>query len=71
MAATTLAYVLSTFTRGALAAAAIPASEQFGVGASALGALVVFQVMVYAAMQIPVGILLDKFGPRLLLICGA
>lgn len=71
MAATTLAYVVSTFTRASLAAAAIPAAEQFGVGASALGALVVFQVMVYAAMQIPVGILLDKFGPRILLICGA
>jgi MFS family permease len=71
MAATTLAYVLSVFTRGSLAAAAIPAAEQFGVGASALGALVVFQVMVYAAMQIPVGVLLDKFGPRILLISGA
>lgn len=71
MSAATLAYVFSVFTRGSLAVAAIPAAEQFGVGASALGALVVFQVMVYAAMQIPVGILLDKFGPRLLLVVGA
>jgi len=71
MVAATLAYTFSVFTRGSLAVAAIPASEQFRVSASALGALVVFQVMVYAAMQIPVGILLDRFGPRLLLISGA
>ncbi len=51
--------------------AALPASEQFHTTASALGALVVFQVMVYALMQIPVGILLDRFGPRILLVIGA
>ncbi len=71
MAATTVAYTLSVFTRSSLAAAAIPASEQFSVSAAALGALVVFQVLVYALMQIPVGVLLDRFGPRVLLIIGA
>lgn len=71
MLAATTAYIFSVFSRGSLAVAAIPAAEQFGVSASALGALVVFQVMVYAAMQIPMGVLLDRFGPRLLLIVGA
>lgn len=71
MAATTSAYTISVFTRSSLAVAALPASEQFQTTASALGALVVFQVMVYAAMQIPVGVLLDRFGPRILLIIGA
>lgn len=71
MAVATTAYAISVFTRSSLAAAAIPAAEQFGSSASALGALVVFQVMVYAAMQIPVGVFLDRFGPRVLLISGA
>ena len=71
MVAATIAYVVSIFSRGTLAVAAIPAAEQFHASASALGALVVFQVMVYAAMQIPMGVLLDKFGPRILLIFGA
>jgi MFS family permease len=71
MVAATMAYVISVFTRGSLAVAAIPASEHFNASASALGALVVFQVMVYAAMQIPVGVLLDRFGPKILLIIGA
>ncbi|MEY4618800.1 MAG: hypothetical protein RL101_986 [Actinomycetota bacterium] len=71
MAATTSAYTISVFTRSSLAVAALPASEQFHTSASALGALVVFQVMVYALMQIPVGVLLDRFGPRILLIIGA
>lgn len=71
MTAATTAYVVSVFSRSSLAVAAIPASEQFGVNASALGAMVVFQVMVYAAMQIPMGVLLDRFGPRILLVLGA
>lgn len=71
MVAATIAYVVSVFSRGTLAVAAIPAADQFQVSASALGALVVFQVMVYAGMQIPMGVLLDKFGPRILLIIGA
>lgn len=71
MFAAASAYVFSVFSRGSLAVAAIPAEQQFGVSASALGALVVFQVMVYAAMQIPSGVLLDRFGPKLLLVIGA
>ncbi|MFM6977481.1 MAG: MFS transporter [Micrococcales bacterium] len=71
MAAATSAYVVSIFSRGSLAVAAIPAAEHFGVGAAALGGLVVFQVMVYAAMQIPMGVFLDRFGPRVLLILGS
>lgn len=71
MAVATTAYVVSIFSRGSLAVAAIPAAAQFHASAAALGALVVFQVMVYAAMQIPMGVLLDRFGPRVLLVIGA
>lgn len=71
MVVATIAYILSVFSRGSLAVAAIPASAQFEVNASALGALVVFQVFVYALMQIPAGVLLDRFGPKILLIVGA
>lgn len=71
MLAASFAYIVSVTTRSSLAVAAIPASEKFHVSASALGALVVFQVMVYTIMQIPVGVLLDRFGAKSLLILGA
>ena len=29
------------------------------------------QIVVYAALQIPVGILVDRIGPRTLIVCGA
>jgi MFS family permease len=36
-----------------------------------LATLAVFQLIVYAAMQIPVGILVDRFGAKVLLVVGA
>lgn len=43
----------------------------FDVGAAALGNLSAFYFYVYAAIQIPVGLLLDRFGPRRLLSAAA
>ena len=42
-------------------------SQSFGVQASGLGKLVAYYFYAYAIMQIPVGLLLDKFGPRMML----
>lgn len=42
-------------------------SHAFGVQASGLGKLVAYYFYAYAIMQIPVGLLLDKFGPRIML----
>lgn len=47
------------------------ASERFHTNAQQLATLAVFQLVVYAAMQIPVGILLDRFGAKILLTVGA
>jgi MFS family permease len=65
------AYAVAIFQRTSLGVAAGPATERFGVGASVLSTFVVLQLVVYAAMQIPVGILVDRFGSRLLLVAGA
>lgn len=71
MAVATFAYFASVMQRSSMGVAALPASERFGTTAAALSALAVFQLIVYAAMQIPVGILLDRFGARVLIFFGA
>jgi MFS family permease len=54
-----------------LGVATLTASERFDTNAQQLATLAVFQLVVYAAMQIPVGILLDRYGAKLLLGVGA
>ncbi|MEM7207941.1 MAG: MFS transporter [Pseudomonadota bacterium] len=41
--------------------------RDFSVGAAALGSLSAFYFYVYAALQLPVGLLTDRFGPRKLM----
>jgi sugar phosphate permease len=45
--------------------------SDFHVDACALGTLTSFYFYAYASLQLPVGTLLDKFGPRRLLTCAA
>ncbi|MFV0296258.1 MAG: MFS transporter [Hyphomicrobiaceae bacterium] len=45
--------------------------REFSVGATAVGSLSAFYFYGYAGMQIPVGILIDRFGPRRLLALAA
>jgi MFS family permease len=66
-----LAYGVAVFHRFSLGVAGIQAAERFGIGASALAAFSMVQLFVYAAMQIPVGVLLDRFGSKRLLLAGA
>ena len=66
-----LAYAVAIFQRTSLGVAAGPAQERFGIGASVLSTFAVMQLVVYAAMQIPVGILVDRFGSRLMIAAGA
>lgn len=70
LSAGALAYLVTVTNRSSLGVASIVASERFDVAATALSTLAVAQLVVYAAMQIPVGILLDRFGSRALLIFG-
>jgi sugar phosphate permease len=63
-------YVVAVFHRGSLGVAGLMAAERFSVTATQLASLTVAQFAVYAAMQIPVGVLLDRFGSRWMLSAG-
>ena len=66
-----LVYLLAVFHRSSLAVAGIAAAERFDIGASQLATFTMLQLLIYAAMQIPVGLLVDRFGPRSVLLVGA
>jgi MFS family permease len=63
-------YFLAVFHRSSLGVAGLVAAERFHVSAAQLSTFTVLQLLVYAAMQIPVGVLLDRYGPQRLLIAG-
>ncbi len=60
-------YLMAVFHRTSFGVAGLDAAERFGVGAAALGMFTVLQIGVYAGMQIPTGLLVDRFGPRRIL----
>ena len=66
-----IAYLVSVTQRTSLGVAGIEASERFETTAVQLSYLAVFQLIVYASMQVPVGLLLDRYGSRLLITIGA
>jgi MFS family permease len=66
-----IVYIAALFHRTTLGVAGLEASERFGVGAAALGTFTVLQIGVYALMQIPTGLLVDRFGPRRVLTAAA
>ncbi|MDD9348490.1 MULTISPECIES: MFS transporter [unclassified Mumia] len=63
-------YVLAVFHRSSLAVAGLEATERFDIGAAQLSTFTVLQLVVYAGMQIPVGLALDRFGPRAVILTG-
>ncbi|MEQ6900277.1 MFS transporter [Nocardioides sp. YIM 152588] len=63
-------YVLAVFHRTSLAVAGLAATDRFDLSASQLASFTMLQLMVYAGMQIPVGLLVDRFGPRTVLTAG-
>jgi MFS family permease len=64
-------YFLAIFHRSSLGVAGLVATERFDITASQLSSFTVLQLLVYAGMQIPVGVLIDRYGPQRLLISGA
>ncbi|WP_173124739.1 MFS transporter [Kibdelosporangium persicum] len=64
-------YMAAVFHRGSLGVASLEATNRFGVGPAALGTFTVLQLLVYAAMQVPTGLLVDRFGPRKVLVAAA
>ncbi|MPQ97019.1 MFS transporter [Modestobacter sp. I12A-02628] len=66
-----LAYAVAVFHRASLGVAATDAQERFSAGASVVSLFLVLQLVVYAGMQIPVGVALDRFGSRRMVLAGA
>lgn len=63
-------YVLAVFHRSSLGVAGLLAADRFDISATRLATFTVLQLVVYAGMQVPVGVLLDRFGSRALLLSG-
>ena len=63
-------YLTGVFQRFTLSVAGVDALDRLGVTAAGLSVLAVVQLAVYAATQIPVGLLADRFGYRRLLLTG-
>ncbi|HEY0637574.1 MAG TPA: MFS transporter [Pseudonocardiaceae bacterium] len=66
-----VAYAVAVFDRSSLSVAGPAAQERFGASAAELSLLAVLQLAVYAALQIPVGLLLDRWGSRRMIVAGA
>ncbi|MDN4175319.1 MFS transporter [Nocardioides sp. SOB77] len=65
-----LVYLLAVFHRSSLAVAGLAASERFDISASQLATFTMLQLLVYAGMQVPVGLLVDRWGSRSVLLTG-
>ncbi|KRC49879.1 MFS transporter [Leifsonia sp. Root227] len=64
------AYLVAVMQRTSIGVAGVSATERFHSTASVLSTLAVVQLIVYAAMQIPVGVLIDRVGSRTLMAVG-
>ena len=64
------AYVLAVTNRTSLAAVGVDAAERFQADAATLSMFAVVQLAMYGGMQIPVGVLLDKYGARPIMTIG-
>lgn len=65
-----LAYLVAVLDRTTFGVSGLDAAERFHAGPSNLSSFVIVQLIVYAAMQIPAGVLLDRFGPRAMITTG-
>ena len=64
------AYVLAVTNRSSLSAVGVEAADRFAADASTLALFAVVQLAVYGGMQIPVGVLLDRYGARPIMTVG-
>src|SRR5262245_27035358 len=64
-------YLLAVMHRTSLGVAGLRAEQRFGISPTELSVFVFVQLGVYAAMQIPTGILVDRFVPRRLLVIAS
>lgn len=65
------AYLVAVLQRTSFGVVGLEAADRFHAGGAALSAFTVLQLVVYASLQIPVGILVDRFGSRVMVAAGA
>ncbi|MGO2773136.1 MAG: MFS transporter [Brachybacterium tyrofermentans] len=65
------AYLCAVSGRASFGVASVEASARFGVDGAVLSLFGVVQLGTYAAAQIPAGLLLDRIGPRRMMVLGA
>ena len=65
-----LAYTVAVFHRASLGVSGLDAQQRFGTTAAVLSLFGVVQLGVYAALQVPVGVLLDRIGSRRMIVAG-
>ena len=65
------AYAVAILQRTSLGVAVAPATMRFHVGASVLSTFAVVQLATYALLQVPVGVLVDRWGSRVMVASGA
>jgi MFS family permease len=63
-------YVVAMFHRMSLGVASLPASERLGVPVETIALLSALQLLLYLALIIPAGLLVDRVGPRRTLAIG-
>ncbi|MFD4918400.1 nitrate/nitrite transporter [Streptomyces virginiae] len=64
-------YFVAVIFRTSLGVAGLDAADRFHVNASALATFSLLQLLVYAGMQIPVGLMVDRLGTKKVLTLGA
>ncbi len=69
--AAVLVYMAAITGRTSFGVAGVEALDRFGVDASRLAVFTAVQVGVYALAQIPVGMAIDRYGPRRTMVVGA
>ncbi len=65
-----LAYIVAVLDRTTLGVSGLEAAARFQASPGVLSTFVVLQIIVYASAQIPAGLLLDRFGSRIMIVAG-
>ncbi|MHC2798310.1 MFS transporter [Corynebacterium hesseae] len=69
--AAVLVYIVAMTGRTSFGVAGLEAIDRFEVDASRIAVFTAVQLGIYSLAQIPTGMLIDKFGPRRLLVIGS
>ncbi|WP_099251586.1 nitrate/nitrite transporter, partial [Mycobacterium sp. shizuoka-1] len=65
-----LAYIVAVLDRTTLGVSGLDAASRFSASPGVLSTFVVLQVIVYATAQIPAGVLLDRYGSKVMILTG-